>query len=253
MRLFLLIVLWLSLTADFSVASQVHCERSLASVSDHYENLAHTNQLIHQMDPRLILRDLVIPRGGLCGTTCAVNALHAVARYLNRDTSGSFAGYSDEFLHEMVLAIFERFRHDSRQGVFAPQLIYGIERKAYELRLPVWASAQYSSTSADLVSAENELIVAIVNIGLNPEGGPTAHALVITRADPIQGLVTYSDPNYPNQLKTSRLWTESDAQGNVRARIQLSVPFPTELSGTVTALIRIRSDIPMSRIRTPSN
>jgi hypothetical protein len=78
------------------------------------------------------------------------------------------------------------------------------------------------------------MVIVSVEAGLREDGKVGYHAMVVVQADPDAGLVSYSDPQNPNMLYNSNMYRV----GGIK--INLPVPRPTQNTGMVQDILRVR-------------
>jgi hypothetical protein len=218
--------------------------RQAHSLGQQFHNIAADGLLIQQNDWRLAQRNLLVPNGGLCATTCAVNVMHAISRYLH-GTGHEFGSIPDFKIHQMVNKAWENHRRDARTGLDLYTLSNVMRDVSSGLPMTVqhyMASANHGGTFRDFALAEDEIILAAVESGFNQNGAQTYHALVITAVDIRNGRVTYSDPNFPNQIRTAQAKMVLGQQRTPTLWIDYrSASLPTNFTGTLDAWLRIRA------------
>ena len=210
------------------------------TVTDHFRSLALEDKLISQTDRRLLVRDLIVSNGGLCGITCGINALHAIARY-QRLHGYHFESYADEFLQDMAVRVFAYYHSDVRRGIRDFELGYAIRTEAESLKVPLSVEIFNPVTPDVLVTKGDQIIIANINMGTTASGAELYHAVVIVHADPVKGTVIYSDPNSPAELRQTALYSMIDASGFPKTVIAVGTQNSTQPAGTIASILRITS------------
>jgi hypothetical protein len=204
-------------------------------IQDHFYSLMRQGALLQQQDVRLGDRGLLIPDGGLCATTSAVNVLHAAFSHLGRDTR-IFASTSDALVGRLVNQAWQRLGKDARMGLDFSSLQLVINEVANQIdphNVGVKADRSYSWRRAGGVNfAElrgDEDTLALLCVTTGPE---KAHAITVLDIDEGRRTISYSDPNYPNQEITRRYWINGNGE------LQLD-GFPG--FGVLTDVLKIRT------------
>lgn len=167
--------------------------------------LMRRGQLLQQQDLRLAQRGLLMPNGGLCATTSAVNALHAAFHHQGRDTS--VFSQSDHLVHQLVEQAWHRHHRDARMGLDLGTLASVINDVANTLSRDVGVHARTAYPAAadasllKLCSTKNALTILSVQTGHDKW-----HAITLLDVDTRNRTVTYSDPNHPNHTMVQRFW-----------------------------------------------
>jgi hypothetical protein len=188
---------------------------------------------------------LLIPNGGLCGSTCGVNVVHAMISYLSGQPA-DFSQNADYYVHRIVDETHNTFGTDAREGLTLPELASALRFLAEELHIRIYADS-ISPTEGrplaveDLVPADDELIIASIRKGRRADGAPAYHAIVITAAHPDRNSVWFSDPNFPNS--NNRVWAHGMASPEGLGTVLLNVrpsPGADGFEGMVHDILRVR-------------
>lgn len=173
--------------------------RAFGTIQQHFYSLMQSGVMLQQTDWRLAQRGLLIPQGGLCATTSAVNVLHAAFSHLGRDTR-MFTSTSDDLVARLVSDAW-RLNKDARMGLDFSSLSLVINEVANRLHPEVGVKAERpyfwrtrdSIDFKELAGDDDTLSLLCVTTG------SSAHAITFLGIDRYRGVLTYSDPNYPNQ------------------------------------------------------
>lgn len=215
------------------------------SLGQTFHDLMARSAFIHQSDSRLDRRDLLVPHGGLCGSTCAINVLHAVAAYTGSNTR-PFSTNSDFHIHRIIQSTWQRFGRDARLGITMEEVATALESMAPDFGLSIRTHVRTAShagpiTPEELAPSENEIVIVSVRQGRRVDGNPGFHALVLTGLNLERQVASYSDPNYPNSgQRTSARYVFGP---NGVKTVQLGIP-PSQTAdiyeGCVDSYVRIR-------------
>lgn len=206
--------------------------RSFGTIQQHFYSLQQSGRMLQQTDWRLAQRELLIPNGGLCATTSAVNVLHAAFSHLGRDTS-VFTSKSPDIVARMVSQAWQRLGKDARVGLDFSSLSTVIDDVANQLHPEVGVKADRpynwrtsSGVNWDELKGDNDTLALLCVT----TGADSAHAITLLNVDRYRGVVIYSDPNHPNQALEAP-YTESGG------RLYISSFAP----GEVTDVLKIRT------------
>src|SRR5262249_34033771 len=115
--------------------------RNFGTIQQHFYSLQRSGSLMVQTDWRLAQRELLVPNGGLCATTSAVNVLHAAFSHLRRDTS-VFTSKSPDIVARMVSEAWQKLGKDARMGLDFSSLSYVINDVANQIHPEVGVKAE---------------------------------------------------------------------------------------------------------------
>ncbi len=164
-------------------------------------------ELLQQTDHRLGQRGLLIPSGGLCATTSAVNVLHAAFSHLGRDTS-VFTSTSDALVGRLVQRAWDRLGKDARLGLDFISLERVINEVANEIDpAHVGVKAERSrgwQRTHDIDFGELRADADTLTLLCVTTGNDSAHAIVVLEVNESTRTITYSDPNQPHLEITRR-------------------------------------------------
>ncbi len=216
----------------------LHSETSLGAT---FVSLQNHGQLIQQMDPRLAMRALLVPNGGLCVSTCGVNAIRAVYHYAT-GFGGPVQAFPDEYIHRIVNQVWWQNGHDARFGLFFSQAAVALQSIALQEHLNMvvaWEPIPSRPLTLGTVKpAENELVMIAVETGLKDDGTPAFHAFVVSGMNSESKFLSLSDPYLPNRIFLSAA-RPVFYRGHWTVRIDVPARRPTEFTGTIVDVLRI--------------
>lgn len=219
--------------ASVAVADGPLCGSALdgTSVAQHLYDLSQKNRLIHQLDNRLYQRQLIVQNGGLCGPTCAVNVIHAVADYLGLGTQKF--DHADYYIHRMIDHIWQSYRKDARMGIDFEALSSAMDRIRRELGIDLSfyrALLPYNNIDPSwLRLGFNELAIASITVGNGMN-----HAIILLEIDTRNRQILYIDPNHPWSPKWVSYAEVYDRQWRNSITIGMSIPqYPNGQYGNV--------------------
>jgi hypothetical protein len=173
--------------------------------------LVRQGALLQQSDWRLGQRGLLIPEGGLCASTTAVNVLHAAFSHLGRSTS--VFQQADDLVARLVGDAWHRLGKDARMGLDFWSLSQVVNEVANGLHadVGVWAERPHfwrdrGGIRAEVLRGDDDTLSLLCVT----TSARSSHAIALLDLDERRGVVTYSDPNHPHQLQARRYWPTAD-------------------------------------------
>jgi hypothetical protein len=185
--------------------------RTAGPIREHFLELMRRGALLQQSDYRLGARGLLIPDGGLCATTSAVNVLHAAFSHVGADTS-TFTSTSDDLVARLVGRAWQDLGRDARMGLDFSSLEQVVNHVANQIDPNVGVHSRrgyFRPKSGDdlaklLADADTLPLLCVTT------GERSAHAITLLGVDQRRGVVSYSDPNHPNQYMERSYWSDRD-------------------------------------------
>lgn len=224
--------------AEDACQAYLHSNSSLGAT---FVTLQNQGQLIHQHDPRLAMRALLVPNGGLCVSTCGVNVIRAVYHYAT-GFGGPVQAFPDEYIQRVVNTVWVQRGHDARLGLAFHAAATAMQTIALQEHLNMQVAWEplglRAVTWSTLKPAHNELVMVTIESGLNPDGTPSFHALVVSGVNLQNGFISWSDPQMPNKLQVSSA-TQYLHNGLWTLRMDFRTSRPTALTGVIVDVLRI--------------
>lgn len=174
--------------------------QSFGTIQQHFWSLMQSGRMLQQSDYRLAQRGLLIPEGGLCATTSAVNVLHAAFSHLGRDTSAFTR--ADDLVARLVSRAWQQHGKDARMGLDFSNLSMVVNSVANNLHPDVgvhaersWSWVRNGQVDTKELGGDNDTL----NLLCIVTSEKSAHAVTLLGVDDYRRVITYSDPNYPNE------------------------------------------------------
>jgi hypothetical protein len=224
------------------------------SISDHLLDLMNKGLVISQTDQRLEDRGLLVPGGGLCAPTCAVNALYAMASFMGIDLL-SIADLSDAYVADIVARLQNEFGFDARYGARMENVLSILKPLLQELEPQAvlktnvicnYLDEKYKGISvfpSDFKTAVNQLaFVSVITKSVDENNVEKQHALIILKIDEVNKRIHYFDPQFPRIHFVSR-YKEVRFRGYQTIKLYDVSHFAkqnSKLFGTVTNLVKAR-------------
>ena len=180
--------------------SRDHGLLGIESMGEAMNYLVNHGELTAQVSTELQQRELIVPNGGLCATTCGVNLLQGALLYSGVETS-TFRGEANLMIHKLVQTVWDQSATDGRLGLATQRLEKALKTLAkpfsdlfklstsMEVYIPHWSG---------LSLKPDEIKVLIIKLARNEN----RHAILAYAIDgdlyPEWWSVHYSDPNSPN-------------------------------------------------------
>lgn len=203
-------------TSDFGSYFQAQ-SRSEDSIQFWMQKLAEQNLLLRQTDPRM--REHLVPNGGLCATTCPTNmTLAVIAKNFGVEYVAKID--SSKILKTYIELYRQKTGRDPEYGA-NPDVIgtligdYWLQEKPFGLNYNIGVPNTGYRENIDprkLQEALNQPM-SIGYASIRPDGATMGHAIVIISADSVARTVTFSDPNFPNQIQTVSYQTTNGETG----------------------------------------
>jgi hypothetical protein len=157
-----------------------------------YAALMQKRQLMRQHDERLRKKRLILKNGGLCTSTCGINAVQALLNLGGRQLRKNSASY----LHIMLDYLKLLHRVDGRKGLTLTELKEGLYFLAAGLMLPIRINVEPYQDTMQLTPQNDEILIAML-------ADQESHAVVVLGPHRMTNEIALSDPNSPNRLKSA--------------------------------------------------
>lgn len=223
-----------------------------SNYSENYQAFAAGGQLLNQSDARLGRRNLLVPNGGLCASTCFVNVIGSVA--INGTDAAQFNAGAPQIIELVLAAYSNAHREELKNAGIAGQLIIALDKNGRLSDGRFGASAMVlaknlkplfeafggtvqvsvPATEGKLAEAfqhRNSIMIAASRLFDNggAVGGPhgAGHAIVVLDLDPALRVIRISDPNNPNHVYNAAYHLDQNGKINFTSPLSYSKNGPT--------------------------
>jgi hypothetical protein len=224
-------------TASHAASEQLSCKKLFTrsrTAIESYRELALDDKLINQLDPRLERLNLIVPDGGLCATTCAVNVLRSFYEFLELPHSTFRA---DRRIRDMARFARDELNVDARMGLGLDDTAKVMKMMAARLEdFTLNTNVKHGPINeADLTPYHDELNI----ISVSTRHPAIYHALVVLEIYPESKQIVISDPNEEGKILYTFYEFVQHEMGWTTIKIYLH-PFGPESEGHVISVLHVQ-------------
>ncbi len=175
-------------------------EIPLGSVQYTMAQLSARGQLIDQSDDRLEARNLLIPGGGLCASTCAVNIMHALFDYA-RIQPNPIQAEPDYYIQSILHELLNLFQIEARKPITFTEMRPALKKvvgqvtsRKRDFGSSILKLSKYNFYEDSFVSKPNAIKLLAVTVG------SSGHAIILLGINPRLKKLAFIDPNDPKEI-----------------------------------------------------